>query len=79
MIEEKSSWVRYRHKSNRAIEYDVACYSITQGGPISTEFHGEQCFRIRTVRNISLPEEIHIPAFTEMPAEKFLEIYEVAA
>jgi hypothetical protein len=33
--------------------------------------------RIRTVRNISLKENVHQPAFTFMPAEGFLSVYEM--
>lgn len=79
-MSENEEWVRYRHKTNRAIEYDVACHwLIVPSAGISQMFKGEWCFRIRTVRNLAHFEEVHQPAYTMMPADKFFEIYEVAA
>ena len=49
------------------------------GGPISEEFKGETCYRIRTIRNLANPEEVHQPAYTFMPADQFLELYEPVA
>jgi len=71
-----ANWIRYRHRERPEIEYDVACYPIPGGGPISSEFKGERCFHIRTVRNISFAEEVHQPAYTMMPANKFIDTYE---
>lgn len=67
-------WVRYSHRERPEIEYDVAC-SIPDGGPISVEFKGERCFRVRTIRNVSIAEEVHEPAYTLMPADKFFDTY----
>lgn len=69
-------WVRYKHKLNRAIEYDVEIFSFDV--PNMHIFEHEPCYRIRTVRNISFPEEVHQPAYTMMPADRFHEVYEEA-
>ena len=79
MSEEKivvpdKTWVRYRHRTRPEIEFDVACYP--GGGPISEEFNGESCFLVRTICNHAFAEEVHQPAYTKMPADVFLDVYQ---
>lgn len=68
------NWQRYRHKANSGIEYDVETHS--GGALFESVFKGELCHRIRTIRNLSYPEEVHQPAYTMMPADNWHATYE---
>lgn len=70
----EARWQRYRHKANNRIEYDVEVHR--SGKLFGHVFKGELCFRIRTIRNIANPEEVHQPAYTMMPADKFFDVYQ---
>lgn len=71
---EEARWTRFRHRGNPNIEYDVETHPIAVR--LGYRFRGELCYLIRTVRNISLQEEFHQPAYTMMPAEGFSDVYE---
>lgn len=74
--EQGATWVRYRHRERHDIEFDVEVSGgdglpFIRPEPIS----GEPCYRVRTIRNLSHPEESHQAAYTYMPQEKFLSVY----
>ena len=75
---EEATWIRYRHRERLEIEYEVESDPDTCE-PLPFVFRGEVCHRIRTIRNLSYPEEVHQPAFTMMPAEGLLDVYERVA
>jgi hypothetical protein len=73
----KTRFVRYQHRKRPDIEYDVLEDSAKNGLPF-TRYDpktGELCHLVRTVRNASFFEEVHQPAYTLMPAARFLELY----
>ncbi len=70
-----TTWTRYRHRERPEIEYEVELRE-GWGRPLAAPFNGEPCYRIRTIKNHGHHEEIHQPAFTYMPADKFIELYE---
>lgn len=83
MSEEKTTmaevrWARYRHRHRPDIEYEVQEDNARQDGVFRANVYylkDEPCVRIRTIRNLSFAEEVHQPAYTLMPAEKFFDIY----
>jgi glycerophosphoryl diester phosphodiesterase len=77
--EQGATWARYRHRERPDIEFDVEVSArgnlVVRHEPIS----GEPCYhRIRTIRNLSHHEEAHQPAYTYMPTDRFLNVYERA-
>ncbi|QIN79642.1 hypothetical protein GBA65_15155 [Rubrobacter marinus] len=74
-----TAWRRYRHRDRPEIEYDVEIFASNGSLVVHTApTKGEPCFRVRTIRNLSFREEAHRPAYTYMPTEGFLEVYERA-
>jgi hypothetical protein len=72
-------WARYRRREHPEIEYSVREGNATQSGEFGAKiyaFKDEPCVRIRTIRNLAFKEEVHQPAYTMMPADKFFDVYE---
>lgn len=69
----ETSWIKYRNTGDKGIEYLVECDDT--GDPLTYSFHGERCVRMQTIRNYSLKEQVHQPAFTMMPVEHFPDLY----
>lgn len=74
---EAATWTRYRHRQRSDIEYDVEVSA--DGTPLTHLIKSESYHLIRTIHNLSHHEEAHQPAYTYMPTERFLDVYEKTA
>jgi hypothetical protein len=56
------------HRGTSPINYEVEMGTLH-------EFRGENCVKVRTVRNHAFSEDVHTPAHTLMPVDYFWEVY----